>query len=746
MSDIINDILPQGDSEAPQTIDARDFFPMATLDVVSHNTEHIFNDMRVGVGKKLDISNKLILTVKKPKKETLEDLYHGKKYVPRMLHIFSKNRIVRLDPLSIIDPLPKIVFNSLDIRTMEERLSERLHFDIYSFPVPIRKRIRKTLRKNRKRIAIGGIVFASLSISLILLTLAAKTYVERETIRNYNRMSALKDMRDIGTLSKEADDIHRSFETIALVFSPFRTVLDNRLYSHPQVRLAGNVIHGGLTLSDTLEQGIAIARDFQAGLPKNGSCSLSSFLGSGSVSSHDCDIKITDFLRSHKSALEDINTGLADTLSSYAGIESLGNPVFDEKLQKNIQSLLGLKEILTFSLSNFDNIMRMLGDTKPEQYMIINQNQDELRANGGFPGSILAFELYKGRVQKFEKHDVYDYDWKLYPYKETPPSGLEGYSGNFGVRDANYYPDFRDSAKKIGFFVEKAGFNSVDTMIAINQGIIIELLAKYGPVKMPEYNLTIDAMNFSRVVSTLVEARVFPYKKLDTGHTYQSPKEFLFRFMEAFSKQLAEKRDIFGYLNILVNNFQRHEILMASKNSETEAFLETLGTRETWMNDEGNFIYPIFTSLSANKSDRYMQRKLSIKTSSLSGCLVQNVVKLSSDHAMSIDEQIKTRKLLYDFGINDPAEQERLAFIEGNGANKQYIRFLVPKDSILDSGADMKTEIGTGNYTIFSTFHRTEPMKSSLLEFGYTTKVPNCKQVLKSYMQPGIKNLEIVNR
>lgn len=303
---------------------------------------------------------------------------------------------------------------------------------------------------------------------------------------------------------------------------------------------------------------------------------MSSFFGTGVLVQDGCGLKVTDFLKSHRTELEKIDTDLGRALSYYAGIESLGNPLFDEKLEKNMQSLLGIKEILSFSLSHFDDIMRMLGDTKPERYMILNQNQDELRANGGFPGSILSFELYKGRVQKFEKRDVYDYDWKLYPYKETPPSGLEGYSGNFGVRDANYYPDFRDSAKKIGFFVEKAGYNSVDTMIAINQGIIIDLLSKYGPVKMSEYNLTIDASNFSRIVSTLVEARVFPYKKLDTGHTYQSPKEFLFRFMEAFSKQLAEKRDIFGYLKILSDHFQRHEILISSTNTQTEAFLEKL--------------------------------------------------------------------------------------------------------------------------------------------------------------------------
>lgn len=743
MNDIINDIYLPEDPESSQTVDTLDFFPRTQLGVLSHNNSRVFHDMRSGKGKRIDLTVKHILTIKKPGKRSLEDLYDRKKYQGNILSIFSRNRVVRTNPVSILKPLPKPPFNTLDIRLMETIPSVRIYPDIYSFPVPLTRRVRKTLRRNRKRIAIGGVVFASVAISLIFLSLAAKNYVERETIRDYNRISALKDMRDMEAISREAESIRSSFGRVALVFSPFRVILDNRFYSHPQVHLAGNVIHGGLTLSESIEQALSVAQAFAKELPKDGSCP-NPFFSSGAISANGCGVKVTDFLKAHRTDLERINDSLGTTLGYYASIESLGNPLFDEKLQKNTQSLLGIKEILAFSLSHFDDVMRLLGDTKPEQYMIINQNQDELRANGGFPGSILSFELYKGRVQKFEKHDVYDYDWKLYPYQETPPSGLQGYSGNFGIRDANYYPDFRDSAKKIGFFVEKAGFTSVDTMIAINQGIIIDLLKKYGPVKMEAYNLTIDADNFSRVVSTLVEARVFPYKKLDTGHTYQSPKEFLFRFMEALAKQLGEKRDIFGYLKIFHDHFQRHEILMASKNAETEAFLEQLGTRESWQESQGNFIYPIFTSLSANKSDRYMQRKLTTQTLSISGCTVHNTVKLHSDHTISVDERLKTEKLLHDFGITDPVEQARLGFIEGNGPNKQYIRFLVPKDSLLDPGTDMKTETGTGNYTIFSTFHRTEPAQNSSLEFGYTTKVPNCTPVMESYLQPGIMGMEVV--
>lgn len=87
-------------------------------------------------------------------------------------------------------------------------------------------------------------VAASLTVSLVLLSLAARSYIEQETIRDYNRIAALKDMRDLEAIQTEVKSIHDSFETIALVFSPFRAILDNSAYSHPQVHLASNVIHG----------------------------------------------------------------------------------------------------------------------------------------------------------------------------------------------------------------------------------------------------------------------------------------------------------------------------------------------------------------------------------------------------------------------------------------------------------------------------------------------------------------------
>lgn len=283
MPDIINDIVLREDSEAPATIDARDFFPKIELDVVSHNENCLFHDMKAGEGKRLDITAKLTLTLKKPARKTLEDLYPKDKYTARFLSLFSKQRIIRLNPLSVIEALPRTASSTLDMRMLEPIVSVRTYPDLYKFPTPLTRRARKALRKHRKRIAIGSVVVASLSVSLIILSLAAKNYVEHETIRSYSRISALKDLHSLDAISQEVDSIHDSFDTVALVFGPFRALLDNSIYSHPQVHLAGNVIHGGLTLSDSLEQAIAVAHDFDRELPKDGRCSLVLFFATGST-------------------------------------------------------------------------------------------------------------------------------------------------------------------------------------------------------------------------------------------------------------------------------------------------------------------------------------------------------------------------------------------------------------------------------------------------------------------------------
>jgi hypothetical protein len=42
-----------------------------------------------------------------------------------------------------------------------------------------------------------------------------------------------------------------------------------------------------------------------------------------------------------------------------------------------------------------DAVLDLLGGDRPKNYIILNQNRDEIRANGGFIGSLILAEMYK---------------------------------------------------------------------------------------------------------------------------------------------------------------------------------------------------------------------------------------------------------------------------------------------------------------------------------------------------------------
>jgi hypothetical protein len=138
--------------------------------------------------------------------------------------------------------------------------------------------------------------------------------------------------------------------------------------------------------------------------------------------------------------------------------------------------LLKVSSSISWYFNHEDQILSMLGDENPTRYMVLNQNRDEIRANGGFPGTVISFTLYKGNILDFRKDDVYYYDWNLYPYQEQPPPGLALLTNNYGLRDVNYYPDFRDTVEKANSFIERSGDSTITTGIAIHQGLIEDIL------------------------------------------------------------------------------------------------------------------------------------------------------------------------------------------------------------------------------------------------------------------------------
>ena len=178
-------------------------------------------------------------------------------------------------------------------------------------------------------------------------------------------------------------------------------------------------------------------------------------------------------------------------------------------------------------------------------------------------------------------------------------------------------------------------------------------------------------------MSSLVEAR----------HGQEiTAKDSLFRFIRAFVQRIHETRSYDTVLDVLERSVRDGEILFASRNESIDSFLAQYRKKNPWEISgisQKNWIYPVITSVSGNKSDRFITRKYTADTTLLPNCTYENKITLSHKHAYTAQDESMVRGYLDLIGITDKTTREKMTFIQGKGKNRAFIRLFVPPDSVL---------------------------------------------------------------
>ena len=294
-------------------------------------------------------------------------------------------------------------------------------------------------------------------------------------------------------------------------------------------------------------------------------------------------------------------------------------------------------------------------------------------------------------------------------------------------------PSIKDSFEKINFFYEKWGWWSIDTIIWINQWIIEDVLKKYWPVHLSDINSDITNENFSLVMSTLVENK---FKKV------VSPKDILFKFSWELEKKLIEKKDYVWYFDIFLNALYAWEIVIASRDTDVEKFIENNNLVENWKRDEWNWIYPVYTSIWLNKTDRYMKRDFKLLSTDRWNCQVANNLTIDSKHTFDAVKKAEVLKLLENLKITDSSEIDRLVWIQWNWINRQFLRILTPKWSTLLNTYNTNASIDDSNpnYTVIKLYAKTDIWKTNQVKLEYLSKPKNCQVKPIFYKQPWLSN------
>lgn len=164
-------------------------------------------------------------------------------------------------------------------------------------------------------------------------------------------------------------------------------------------------------------------------------------------------------------------------------------------------------------------VSRRLNEGKPVRLLILFQNNMELRATGGFPGSYAILHLAKGEPIQLEVEDIYVPDGQLKEHVDPPLPIQEAFQQGFWkLRDANWHPDFPESAQRVQWFFTKAGYPEVDGVIGLTFSPVEDMLKITGPVKVPDLNTEVTAENMYPILQRADDKEFFPgsTKKKDT--------------------------------------------------------------------------------------------------------------------------------------------------------------------------------------------------------------------------------------
>jgi hypothetical protein len=271
----------------------------------------------------------------------------------------------------------------------------------------------------------------------------------------------------------------------------------------------------------------------------------------------------------------------------------------------------------------------VLGFDHPKEYIVLLQNNMELRSSGGFMGSFARIKLSRGKFELLKIEDIYVPDGQLDGHVDPPwPIQAAFGQGWFKLRDSNWDPDFPSSAKTIAWFFEHGKERPADGLIAVNLNLLKSLLKLSGPIYLVDESEKISYDNFYKKTQAAVEEDFFP------GSTQKS--NFLNKLGRAVFNDISNMSFVqkMQLPLIGIDLLKNRQILIYVNDDRTQSLMGKLGFDGGLLNvtKSGNDYISLFeNNLGANKANCCINRKVNLVTQKDSGVL-HHVLKIDYEN------------------------------------------------------------------------------------------------------------------
>ena len=371
-----------------------------------------------------------------------------------------------------------------------------------------------------------------------------------------------------------------------------------------------------------------------------------------------------------------------------------------------LDNLIVQLDSLTGFLPPFKNIF-FNGEKK---YLLLFQNNMELRPTGGFIGSVGFLHLTEGRLQNLELLDVYSIDGQQKGHVE-PPEPIRKYFNqpNWFLRDSNFDPDFAVSAQQSQWFLDKIMGRKFDGVIGLNFFLVQDLLSVLGPLTLPDFNNEVVTAD-----NLFIKAQLYINTEFFAGSSQK--KDFLNSLSDAIFKKLAgEKVAYLKILSLLPKSLMEKNLLFYFNDINLQKEIEGYG----W----AGRVYDIRC---LNVSENCLADYLFINESNFG----VNKANFFITKSVLLAKKINTNgQLVTDLTIKYNNQSQK-AILQG-GQYTNYLRLFLPKNSVLLNAEANGQMITSGMFDISS-------YQNDKTIYGILLRIPeNSDYIFKfSYLLP----------
>jgi hypothetical protein len=472
-------------------------------------------------------------------------------------------------------------------------------------PFPFSRISSMTNSKNLRRYRLLFVLLLACGLSAWMIAKGSRTYRAANDLKTSAAQLAASMDADLGSLDfnllgEEVKTARQAAESLQLEIAPF-TFLTDRLgwlpWIGPTIQAGGPAVDFAVGLTTMADELLA---------------ALTPLLDpSDDVSETDPIDPAQRVLRVLETAQPHLQNAERALEEALAARERFSLEVLPSSLRDPLEKVDRILPQASQVLKGLEVLPEMLGADVPRTYLILAQNQDELRATGGFISGAGRLTLDGGQIIEMAIRDSYAADDLSKPYP-TPPEPLRHYMGAsyWLLRDANWSPDFPTAAQRAIELYEIGQPDGISGVIAFDQMAVQRLLAAVGSVELEGFPEPITADN---VIGYMQQSWGSLADEEAAPDWWAHRKDFMGQLGGALIEAVQGSDDpsmLMALGREAYKLLREKHVLLYFEDEALQSTLSGLGLDGALKPGDGDFLMLVDSNLGFNKVDALIERQI----------------------------------------------------------------------------------------------------------------------------------------